>query len=446
MLLGESYLCDLFKVASVAFRNDRGTGLKIWLITVGEPLPTDLGVPRLLRAGIMVNMLAKWGHDVLWWTSTFDHILKSQRAETDTLIRVDGYRIWMLRSKGYPHNLSPRRFLEHSGVARKFRVYAERESRPDIILCSYPTIELSREAVRYGLMHGVPVVLDIRDLWPDVFFDIFPPGLRWLGRIGLFWLTKQAQYALRRCAGIVGISDGYLEWGLHHAQRPRNEYDAVFPLGYLPPIADVAMLQDVGVRLGHIGVSTDKTLCWFVGSFSRQFDMAPVIAAARAMQANGRKDVQFVLSGEGDLLQQVRDSAQGLDNVIFTGWIGANEIAWLRQHASIGLQPYAAGARMGLANKLFEYLSAGLPIVSSLKGENEALLNAHSCGVSYRPGDGQELLAMLESLIDAPNLRKEMGDRGRRLFEERFSATTVYEGLGRHLERIAGQPAVKERK
>ena len=43
--------------------------MRIWLITVGEPLPTD-GAERLLRAGILADMLSAKGHDVVFWTST----------------------------------------------------------------------------------------------------------------------------------------------------------------------------------------------------------------------------------------------------------------------------------------------------------------------------------------------------------------------------------------
>ena len=76
-------------------------------------------------------------------------------------------------------------------------------------------------------------------------------------------------------------------------------------------------------------------------------------------------DIQFVISGDGEFGPRWRQLAAGLDNVVFTGWIGAHEINWLRAHAAVGLQPYAQGAPQGLANKLFEYLHAGLPIVAS---------------------------------------------------------------------------------
>ena len=41
--------------------------------------------------------------------------------------------------------------------------------KPDIIVVSLPTIEFSYEACRYGEKNNVPVIVDVRDLWPDSF-------------------------------------------------------------------------------------------------------------------------------------------------------------------------------------------------------------------------------------------------------------------------------------
>ena len=52
--------------------------------------------------------------------------------------------------------------------------------KPDIILTSIPSIELSKVAVKYANKFNIPIVLDIRDLWPDVFFEILPKSTQLL--------------------------------------------------------------------------------------------------------------------------------------------------------------------------------------------------------------------------------------------------------------------------
>jgi len=261
--------------------------------------------------------------------------------------------------------------------------------------------------------------------------------LRWVGQVALFWLTTQACNALGRCTGIIGVPERYLAWGLTRARRACQVHDGVYPLGYMLPELNVATVALAKEKLAAVGVDASKIIVWYVGTLGRSYDLVPVMRAARVLQERQQADVQFVISGVGDAEQQLHDAASSLTNVTFTGWIGAAEIAWLRQHATIGLQPYAQGARQGLPNKLFEYISAGLPVVSSLRGENEALLREHGCGVTYAAGDTADFLAKLQPLIENPTLRVEMGHRAQRLFEEHYSTEKVYGSLASHLECVA---------
>jgi hypothetical protein len=182
--------------------------LRIALVTVGEPLPeVDAGNPRLLRTGVLAQRLASRGHQVDWWTSTFDHYGKRQRSETDSTYAWRGTTIRMLRSVGYRSNVSPRRFIEHFQVARKFARQIRLQPRPDVILASLPTLELALACVRYGRETGVPVLIDVRDQWPDAIIDLAPRRLRPLAGALLWWMHRAAAEALRGCSGIIGISD-----------------------------------------------------------------------------------------------------------------------------------------------------------------------------------------------------------------------------------------------
>src|SRR4051812_39290189 len=115
---------------------------RIWVVTVGEPLPIDGNEPRLLRAGIVAKMLAEAGHDVTWWTSNVDHTRKRRRFPGETE-RALGPRLRLILLDGalYQSNVSYARIRNHCQVAASFARRSEREPRPDVILCSFPTIE-----------------------------------------------------------------------------------------------------------------------------------------------------------------------------------------------------------------------------------------------------------------------------------------------------------------
>jgi glycosyltransferase involved in cell wall biosynthesis len=236
----------------------------------------------------------------------------------------------------------------------------------------------------------------------------------------------------RRATAIIAISEQYLSWGLLHSGRDRQDMDRVFPLGY-PALS----VSDTDRRIADelwadTGVKIDSFLFSFIGTISRHFDFKPVIASARAM-----KDAQFVICGDGDGLAQLKKLTRDLENVFLPGWVDSAQILSLMEASDVGLAPYAAKAKMSLPNKAFEYFFAGLPVVSSLRGELESLLEEHQCGLIYDPNKPNDLLHKLRGLAADQVEVGKMGQRAKRLYEDHFSANLIYSDLIRYLEDLA---------
>jgi glycosyltransferase involved in cell wall biosynthesis len=415
--------------------------MDVWLITVGEPLPLPGTSPRLMRTGVLADALAERGHRVTWWTSEVDHYRKERfPASPNGVWTKPNLQVVLLHGMLYRRNVSIARLVNHWQVARNFRLLAPGRGRPDVVLCSLPTVELSAEAVAYGRRVASPVLIDVRDLWPDVLLGVLPSRLRWFGRQALMPLYWKARRALRDASGIVAISEGYYQWARRLSKRPAGPLDAVIPLGYLSPKGTTEVLDRCRKALAARGVDFHKRIAWFVGSFGRTYDLAPVIATARALVAEGRQaDILFVFSGAGEREAEWRRAADGLRNVVFTGWLGADEIAAMLKSAYVGLGAYAPGAPQGLPNKLFEYLSAGLPVLSSLQGESADLLAEHQCGLTYQAGNEASLRAGLEQMLRDPAKHESMASNAARLFAERYSSTVVCEQLLALLQRAANK-------
>jgi glycosyltransferase involved in cell wall biosynthesis len=183
---------------------------------------------------------------------------------------------------------------------------------------------------------------------------------------------------------------------------------------------------------------SDETLrvCFF-GTLGRQFEFEPVIEVARAL--SGAR-VQFVICGTGDRFDDLRNHLRDQPNVVMPGWVGAPEIWMLMRLSHIGLAPYhdEESFTHSLPNKSLEYLSAGLPIVSSLPGALARLLDEQQCGITYQNRDAVALRAALERLRDNPATRSDMARNAKTVFDARFRADAVYADFVTHLEAIAG--------
>ena len=403
--------------------------MNIWLVTVGEPLPTDSeGCERLLRTGILANILVKAGHSVLWWNSTFNHTKKEHRSVKDELINLsNSFSVQLLRGCGYNKNVSLTRIIDHFILARKFTKLSKQHHSPDLILCSFPPIELANAVTKYGKINRVPVFVDIRDLWPDLFEEVLPPVKRFLCKPLLSWMNFITIETLKRADGILGNSDGFVGWGLKKAGRIASDLDSSFPHGYSDDEpSGQAKVRSLQFWRSH-GISKDDrifTACFF-GAIGTNSRIELVIEAAKKLDS---KYFRFIICGKGDLSNHYKTDV----SVIFPGWVNASDIWTLMRMSNVGLVLYSSnvGYVSNMPNKPIEYLSAGLPLVSCLEGFLKDFIEQYKCGINFNPSGLSDTLIQLRN---NPDLLSEMSNNARNVFLEKFEAKKIYSSMIDHL-------------
>ena len=418
--------------------------MRVWVVKTSEMLASDNSNGRVLRSGIIAHMLDARGHEVTWWMSTFDHANRRNRSAVDAHMRY-GSRgtIRQLHSPGYRASVSLARLWDHGVWARRFVRAIAAEPVPDIILCAYPTIESAAICARFGRRHRVPVVMDLRDMWPDLFAELAPRALRGLAWALLAPWRARAAEALRTSTALFGITDEFLEWGLKLSGRARGAFDSTFaqayPLANLEPAAaDEA--EDARQFWDRQGVSATSAFnVVFIGSITgRRVEMETVLAAARLLQHDARA-VRFVIAGDGDDLEFYRQQARDSPNVLFPGWLRLGQIRELLARAHLGLVPYrnTPDYIMSVPTKAAEYFAAGIPVATSLRGTLPRLLHERGCGRQFEAGDPNSLVALVRELRDDPAQRQELSVKALQTFRSEFVAENVYARLIERLEMIA---------
>jgi glycosyltransferase involved in cell wall biosynthesis len=186
-------------------------------------------------------------------------------------------------------------------------------------------------------------------------------------------------------------------------------------------------------------------LAVFFGTLGRQVDLRTVFNTARLLQGKG---VRFVICGTGERFEECRRLTAALDNVILPGWVDAPQIRALMEMADVGLAPYFSRGDFlaSYPNKVLEYLSGGLPILSAIGGLVGDLLDEARCGLVYGGDTPAEVLArLLEELLRDPGRLRVMSDNAQRVFASRFSAANVYGEMSRYLECIAEEAREKRK-
>ncbi len=417
--------------------------MRVWLAHVGEPLPIDAVNERQLRMSLFAQHLAARGHDVTWWTSTFDHTHKRQRFEEHTDVRVsERLTLRLLYARPYSSNISINRLINHRQAANAFAELAEAHpahERPDFIFATLPTLEMAAAAATFGKKHGIPVVIDVRDLHPDIYLTLVPVWARPLARIALSPLYRDLRTAVTKATSIVAIAPSFLKWALDHAGREARDTDAVFPLAYPEIEASADALARAAEKLAGQGVNAAQRIVWYVGTFNRWIDLETPIKAARMLAEAGRDDIQFVISGSGGFDARLRRMAEGLPNVVFTGWVDVPEIIHMREISWVGLAPYQPGFHT-VGNKLFEYMAGGLPVLISIGGDARDIVERNDAGMGYEGGNPESLVDVIGRMAEN-GVQQRMSESSLRAFRDHYSASKVYGEMDSFVTSLARRDA-----
>jgi glycosyltransferase involved in cell wall biosynthesis len=134
---------------------------------------------------------------------------------------------------------------------------------------------------------------------------------------------------------------------------------------------------------------------------------------------------------EQEYMRQVQEQAARLgigDRVRFLGQ--RSDVSSLLAAADIFSQPNAGAESFGIV--FIEALAAGLPVVTTALGGPREIVD-ESCGFLVPPGDAHLLAPCLGRLIDSPDLRSRLGQRGpqraRELCDPRGRIPELYEAL-----------------
>lgn len=415
--------------------------MNIWLVTIGEPIPHKNNQLRLHRTGIIANIIStRTNHTLTWWTSDFNHFEKVHIYGKDETVKISSnYNLVALHGRGYKKNISIDRIYDHSEIANKFKSEALRVPSPDIIVVCFPTLGLCEASIELGKKWNIPVLIDYRDMWPEVFLEILPKFLRPLFKLPLLPLFKKTKYVFKNATGLIGITEEFLSIGLQKIGRTRNKFDEVFPLAYLSNQFNDSQFNEATLFWNNFSPRSEKLRIIFIGTLGHQFDLETIVNAMELLKNRGIDAFEVILCGSGDKEEFLINSSIRLTNLYLPGYISAAQIKSLLLNADIGLCPYNVNQAFlsSIPGKAIEYMSAGLPILTTLEhGELGKLCKSHEFGFFYSFGNASSLANSIQNLISKKKELHLKQTQIKSLYSSMFDAENVYLKYIEHLEKI----------
>ena len=374
-----------------------------------EPAAPAARVHELSRAWVRA------GHQVSVVTTFPNHPLgripPEYRGRGWSTERMDGIRVLRCWLYAVPNRGVGRRGLDHlSFMLTALAFGLPRLGAVDVVIASSPTLFSALSAWIIARAKRVPFVLEVRDLWPEAIVDL---GLMRPGPM-VRLLERLAQFLYRRAARVVVVTQAFAE-RLAAAGVPRAKL-AVIPNGadthFFSPQADGRPTRDALDLDGRFVVA-------YVGSHGLSHGLGAVLDAAAE-----QPEVSFLLVGDGadrDRLVSERDRRQ-LRNVLMRPSVPKDQVPGLYAAADACLVPLRDVPLFEtfVPSKLFEVLAAGRPVIGAVRGEARDILSRSGAALLVDPERGDQLAQAVGQLRADPELRIELGRRGRAFAEQHY--------------------------
>ncbi|OOY11092.1 glycosyltransferase WbuB [Thioclava marina] len=278
-----------------------------------------------------------------------------------------------------------------------------RERGFDVIQGCNPPDLIWLLALRYRLS-GVRYMFDHHDVCPELFEAKFDKKglLWWVMRIWerITFATASVSMATNESFRRIAIERGGMapEDVFIVRSAPRVET-------FLPGPGDASYRKGAKTVLGYIGV------------IGQQEGMDLLIAAVEHLIRDlGHSDLHVVIVGFGPELPNVEAdvAARGLsDYFTFTGPLYGEEMLAAMNAIDIGVAPDPKNAMNDIStmNKVMEYMTLEKPLVQFDLTEGRA--SAGEAALYARANDPRDFAARIAALIDAPEMAREMGRKGR---------------------------------
>lgn len=399
--------------------------MKIWLIQANEPIPFLDEKQRFFRTGMLAEELNSRKHEVTWFASTFDHYTKTQRFAENKSIKInEHFNIEMLWSPSYKKNISLKRIINHQIIAYNFRKIIKSKEKPDLIYCSFPTIELAVVAIKFGRKNKIKVIIDIRDLWPDIFFQNLKFPLNYLSYPYQFIMNIKTKRVLKNASSLNAISDEALLWGLKKINiNNKRKYDYSYFIGYKNQFKKTSNEFKNRNRISFIGTIGNQINYDFINKLGNAIDKKEL-------------PVKITICGDGPQFESFKKMVKNINCIELLGWVNSEQIKEVLNTSFIGLIPYndTFDFQIGVGNKFSEVAAFSLPIIVTCTGAMQKLLYDYNSGICTK--NIIEAVNYIEVLIQNQDKYKSISQNSRKMFDELLDSKNIYSNLVDYLEKI----------
>jgi colanic acid biosynthesis glycosyl transferase WcaI len=399
------------------------------ILYVSQYFPPEMGAP----AGRVAELSRLWvedGHEVTVLTGFPNHPTGVVPPEYRTKFRrlvdrenVEGVnlvRTWLLP---FPNRKAYERMLNYSSFCVSAAATGVFLDQPDVVIATSPQLLVGLSGWWLARCKGVPLVFEVRDLWPESLAAVGRNSNSLLHRS----LEKIAGFLYRNCDRVVVVTPAFKKYLIEKWRVPEerifvveNGVDANL---FKPLPSDQALRRELAAK-GKFVVS-------YIGTMGNAHGLETLLEAAASLRETA-PNVLFLLVGEGAEKEHIISMARSraLTNVYFVDQQPREKIpAYISaSDACLVLLRRTELFKTVLPTKMLEFMSCARPVILGVDGHARQVMEQANAGIFIQPENPAQLAQAVTHLAADPALREFLGRNGRqhvlRHFSRRQTANT----------------------
>lgn len=267
----------------------------------------------------------------------------------------------------------------------------------NIVLCTTPPLLLTTSAISIAKKKRAKLILDVRDIWPDVAFEMgsFKPNSLY-GR----FFSHIAKRGFKTADMVTTVSAGKVAKLSRRITKAGSSVRLV-PNGIDESFIDASEDENIVDRFNL----TNGTICSYVGNIGLAQGLGTLLDIAAV-----RPNIRFLLFGTGadkrKLENQVAEG--GIANVEFCGTVDAAGVYTVLKHSALSYVPLVSSRlKDSIPTKLYECIACGCPVLLAAQGDSVDLLEESGLGKHAAPEDPKGLLREFDALIEQKYTKEE---------------------------------------
>ena len=241
-------------------------------------------------------------------------------------------------------------------------------------------------AVRAAKKKGIKVIAMLQDVWPD---NAVQSHLISGGSILYKYFEMWPMYVYRHADRIICISDDMKAFIVSKGIEA-DKIDIIYNWGYTDDGINIAWEDNVFVK--KYNLDSNKFYAVYAGNIGKMQNVEIVVNAAKELQ--DRKDIHFLIIGEGAGKETIEEMAKNMENITVLPMQPSEIAAHIYSAAGVNIIPMVpGGTKTALPSKTGVILSCGKPAVFTFGSESQFgnYLERYGAGMSVSADSSEEL-------------------------------------------------------